>query len=87
MLSTEKVKSTASEDSTTEVASKSQESTPETPKQKLLELIGNMKVEVSYRKKLQQLKTREVKNQATDKLEGTDGEGAVLQRTTEDIKR
>ncbi|XP_064908631.1 small ribosomal subunit protein mS31 [Columba livia] len=87
VLSTEKVKSTASEDSTTEVASKSQEGTPETPKQKLLDLIGNMKVEVSYRKKLQQLKTREVKNQVTDKLEGTDGEGAVLQRTTEDIKR
>ncbi|NWQ82997.1 RT31 protein, partial [Columbina picui] len=87
VLSTEKVKSTASEDSTTEVASKSQEGTAETPKQKLLDLIGNMKVEVSYRKKLQQLKTREVKNQDTDKLEGTDGEGTVIQRTTEDIKR
>ncbi|XP_065514370.1 small ribosomal subunit protein mS31 [Caloenas nicobarica] len=87
VLSTEKVKPTLSEDSTTEVASKSQEGTAETPKQKLLDLIGNMKVEVSYRKKLQQLKTREVKNQATDKLEGMDGEGAVLQRTTEDIKR
>ncbi|XP_010081600.1 PREDICTED: 28S ribosomal protein S31, mitochondrial [Pterocles gutturalis] len=46
-----------------------------------------MKVEVSYRKKLQQLKTREIKKQAKNKLEGLDSEGATLQRTTEDIQR
>ncbi|KAK4831353.1 hypothetical protein QYF61_017484 [Mycteria americana] len=87
VLSTEKDGSTASKDSTTEVASKSQGSTAETPKQKLLDLIGNMKVEVSYRKKLQQLKTREIKKQATNKLEGPDSEGSVLQKTTEDVQR
>ncbi|KAM7128505.1 small ribosomal subunit protein mS31 isoform 2-T2 [Ciconia maguari] len=86
MLSTEKDGSTASKDSTTEVASKSQGSTAETPKQKLLDLIGNMKVEVSYRKKLQQLKTHEIKKQATNKLEGPDSEGSVLQKTT-DVQR
>ncbi|XP_074995821.1 small ribosomal subunit protein mS31 [Calonectris borealis] len=87
MLSTEKDESTASKASTTEVASKSQEGRAETPKQKLLDIIGNMKVEVSYRKKLQQLKTREVKKQATDKLEGPDSEGSMLQKTTEDAQR
>ncbi|NWU66188.1 RT31 protein, partial [Pterocles burchelli] len=87
VLSSEKDQSTASKDSTTEVASKSQEGTAETPKQKLLDIIGNMKVEVSYRKKLQQLKTREVKKQAKSKLEGLDSEGVTLQRTTEDIQR
>ncbi|KAM6140022.1 small ribosomal subunit protein mS31 [Pterocles gutturalis] len=87
VLSSERDESTASKDSTTEVASKSQEGTAETPKQKLLDIIGNMKVEVSYRKKLQQLKTREIKKQAKNKLEGLDSEGATLQRTTEDIQR
>ncbi|NXQ91038.1 RT31 protein, partial [Nyctibius grandis] len=83
----EKDESTASKDSTTEAATKSREGTAETPKQKLLDLIGNMKVEVSYRKKLQELKTREIKNQATNKLEGPDSEGGMLQKTTEDTQR
>ncbi|XP_068251367.1 small ribosomal subunit protein mS31 isoform X2 [Nyctibius grandis] len=87
LLSTEKDESTASKDSTTEAATKSREGTAETPKQKLLDLIGNMKVEVSYRKKLQELKTREIKNQATNKLEGPDSEGGMLQKTTEDTQR
>ncbi|NXC74955.1 RT31 protein, partial [Anhinga anhinga] len=87
VLSTEKDESTASKDSATEVASKSQEATAETPKQKLLDLIGNMRVEVSYRKKLQQLKTREIKKQATNKLEGPDSESSMLQQTTEDTQR
>ncbi|KAF1506394.1 28S ribosomal protein S31, mitochondrial, partial [Megadyptes antipodes antipodes] len=87
VLSTKKDESTASKDSTTEVASKSRESTAETPKQKLLDIIGNMKVEVSYRKKLQQLKTREIKKQATNKLEGPDSKGSMLQKTTEDTQR
>ncbi|NXE12913.1 RT31 protein, partial [Lophotis ruficrista] len=87
VLSTEKDKSTASKDGTTEVASKSQESTAETPKQKLLDIIGNMKVEVSYRNKLRQLKTREVKKEAVNKLEGLDREGATLQKATEGIHR
>ncbi|KAF1477908.1 28S ribosomal protein S31, mitochondrial, partial [Eudyptula minor novaehollandiae] len=87
VLSTKKDESTASKDSTTEASSKSQESTAETPKQKLLDIIGNMKVEVSYRKKLQQLKTREIKKQATNKLEGPDGKGSMLQKTTEDTQR
>ncbi|NWX47816.1 RT31 protein, partial [Steatornis caripensis] len=87
MLSTEKDESTASKDSTTEVASKSQEGTAETSKQKLLDIIGNMKVEVSYRKKLQQLKTRETKKRATDEVEGLDSEGGMLQKTTEDSQR
>ncbi|NWI22976.1 RT31 protein, partial [Sula dactylatra] len=82
----EKDGSTASK-STTEVASKSREDTAETPKQKLLDLIGNMKVEVSYRKKLQELKTREIKKQATNKLEGPDSEGSTLQQATEDTQR
>ncbi|NXL33422.1 RT31 protein, partial [Glaucidium brasilianum] len=82
VLSTENDKSTSSKDSTTDVASKSQEGTAETPKQKLLDIIGNMTVEVSYRKKLKQLKTREI----TNTLEGPDSEHTVLQRTTEDVR-
>ncbi|NXK93106.1 RT31 protein, partial [Formicarius rufipectus] len=78
-------KSTASKDSTTEGASKRQEGTAGTPKQKLLEIIGNMKVEVSYRKKLQELKASESKKQAMNRLEGPNGEGP--QRTTEDLQR
>ncbi|NXO59937.1 RT31 protein, partial [Aramus guarauna] len=83
----EKDESTASKDSTTEAAPQSQEDRAETPKQKLLDIIGNMKVEVSYKKKLQQLKTREIKKQATNKLEGLDSEGSTLQKTTEDTQR
>uniref|UniRef100_A0A663MA18 Small ribosomal subunit protein mS31 n=1 Tax=Athene cunicularia TaxID=194338 RepID=A0A663MA18_ATHCN len=72
VLSTENDKSTSSKDSTTEVASKSQEGTAKAPKQKLLDIIGNMTVEVSYRTKLKQLKTREIKKEATNVLEGPD---------------
>ncbi|XP_074769818.1 small ribosomal subunit protein mS31 isoform X1 [Athene noctua] len=86
VLSTENNKSTSSKDSTTEVASKSQEGTAKAPKQKLLDIIGNMTVEVSYRTKLKQLKTREIKKEATNMLEGPDSERTVLQRTTEDIQ-
>ncbi|NWW85680.1 RT31 protein, partial [Rhynochetos jubatus] len=87
VLSTEESKSAATKDSTTEVASKSREGTAETPKQKLLDIIGNMKVEVSYRKKLQELKTREIKKQAMNKLEGPGSEGTTLQRPTGDVQR
>ncbi|XP_030903581.1 small ribosomal subunit protein mS31 isoform X1 [Melopsittacus undulatus] len=87
VLSTEKDKSTPSKDSTTEEASKSKEDAAETPKKKLLDIIGNMKVEVSYRRKLQQLKAQEMKKQAINKLENPDSEGAVLQRTREGIQR
>ncbi|NXU80752.1 RT31 protein, partial [Oreotrochilus melanogaster] len=83
----EKDESAASKGSTTEVSSKSQEGTSEKPKQKLLDIIGNMKVEVSYRNKLQQLKTRDIKKQDTNKLEGPESEGSVLQKTTEDTQR
>ncbi|XP_074715873.1 small ribosomal subunit protein mS31 isoform X1 [Strix uralensis] len=86
MLSTENDKSTASKDSTTEVASKSQKGTAEAPKQKLLDIIGSMTVEVSYREKLKQLKTREIKKEATNTLEGLDSEHTMLQRTTEDVQ-
>ncbi|NXS09625.1 RT31 protein, partial [Neodrepanis coruscans] len=85
LLSTEKDASAASKDNTTEGASKRQEGTAETPKQKLLDIIGNMKVEVSYRKKLQQLKASEKKKQATNRPDGLDSEGP--QRTTGDIQR
>ncbi|NXE87761.1 RT31 protein, partial [Menura novaehollandiae] len=87
VVSTNKDKSPASKDSTTEGASKRHEDGAETPKQKLLDIIGDMKVEVSYRKKLQQLKTSENKNQAVNKLAGTDSEASVPQGTTEDIQR
>ncbi|NXK22524.1 RT31 protein, partial [Arenaria interpres] len=83
----EKDEATPSKDSTTKVASKSQGSTAETPKQKLLDIIGDMKVEVSYRKKLQQLKAHENKKQATNKLEGPNSEGTMLQKAKEDIQR
>ncbi|NXN93622.1 RT31 protein, partial [Rhinopomastus cyanomelas] len=79
----EKDESNASKGNTAQVASKRREGTEKTPKQKLLELIGNMNVEVSYRKKLQQLKTREAKKEDTNKLEGPNSGG----RTTEDIQR
>ncbi|NXY13078.1 RT31 protein, partial [Atrichornis clamosus] len=86
VLSTDKDKSPASKDDATEGASKRQEDGAETPKQKLLDIIGDMKVEVSYRKKLQ-LKASEHKNQAMNKLEDVDSEGSVPQGTTEDIQR
>uniref|UniRef100_A0A8B9EV73 Small ribosomal subunit protein mS31 n=1 Tax=Anser cygnoides TaxID=8845 RepID=A0A8B9EV73_ANSCY len=54
-------KSTTSPGSTTEVASKSPDGAAETPKQKLLNIIGNMKVEVTSKKKFQQLKTHAIK--------------------------
>ncbi|XP_030324810.1 28S ribosomal protein S31, mitochondrial isoform X1 [Calypte anna] len=87
VLPAEKDESAASKGSTTEVSSKSQEGTSEKPKQKLLDIIGNMKVEVSYRNKLQQLKTRDVKKQDTNKLESPESEGSVLQKTTEGTQR
>ncbi|XP_061209153.1 small ribosomal subunit protein mS31 [Neopsephotus bourkii] len=87
VLSTEKDKSTPAKDSTTEEASQSKEDAAETPKKKLLDIIGNMKVEVSYRRKLQQLKAQEMKKQAINELESPDSEGAVLQRTREGIQR
>ncbi|NXU09095.1 RT31 protein, partial [Pardalotus punctatus] len=87
VLSTDKDKSAASKDSTTEGASKKKEDGAETPKQQLLDIIGNMKVEVSYRKKLQQLKASENKKQAMSKLEGLDSAGSVPQGTTEDTQR
>lgn len=87
MLSKDKDKSSASKDSTPEGAAKRPEDGAETPKQKLLDIIGNMKVEVSYRKKLQQLKASENKKQAMNKLEGLDSEGLVPQGITEDTQR
>ncbi|XP_071594407.1 small ribosomal subunit protein mS31 [Heliangelus exortis] len=87
VLPAEKDESAASKGSTTEVSSKSQEGTSEKPKQKLLDIIGNMKVEVSYRNKLQQIKARDIKKQDTNKLEGPGNEGSVLQETTEDTQR
>ncbi|NXR81006.1 RT31 protein, partial [Pycnonotus jocosus] len=76
----------ASKDSTPEGAAKRQDGA-ETPKQQLLDIIGNMKVEVSYRKKLQQLKASENKKRAMNKLEGPDNEGSVPQGITEDTQR
>ncbi|NWV52587.1 RT31 protein, partial [Daphoenositta chrysoptera] len=81
-----KDKSTASKDSTPEGASKRQQDGAETPKQQLLDIIGTMKVEVSYRKKLQQLKAREGKKQTLNKIEGSDSEGSVPQGATEDTQ-
>ncbi|NWR14698.1 RT31 protein, partial [Emberiza fucata] len=83
VLSKDKDKSAASKDSTPEGAAKRQEDGAETAKQQLLDIIGNMKVEVSYRKKLQQLKASEKKKQAMNKLEGPDSEGSVPQGITE----
>ncbi|XP_064501853.1 small ribosomal subunit protein mS31 [Pseudopipra pipra] len=85
VLSAEKDECTTSKGSTTEGASKRQKGTAETPKQKLLDIIGNMKVEVSYRKKLQELKASENKKQAMNRLEGPDSESP--QRTAEGIQR
>ncbi|NXE35967.1 RT31 protein, partial [Ptilorrhoa leucosticta] len=87
LLSTDKDKSAATKDSTHEGASKRQEDGAETPKQQLLDIIGNMKVEVSYRNKLQQLKASESQKQAMNKLEGPDSEGFVPQGTTEETQR
>ncbi|NXU34179.1 RT31 protein, partial [Drymodes brunneopygia] len=87
VLSVDEDKSAAFKDSTPGGAAKRQEGGAETPKQQLLDIIGNMKVEVSYRKKLQQLKARENRKQAMNKLEGPDSEGSVPQGTTEDTQR
>ncbi|NXI20943.1 RT31 protein, partial [Sterrhoptilus dennistouni] len=86
-LSKDKDKSAASKDSSPEGAAKRQEDGAETPKQKLLDVIGGMKVEVSYRKKLQQLKASENKKQAMNRLEGPDSEGSVPRGITEDTQR
>lgn len=86
VLSNDKDESTASKVSSTEMASKGRKGTAETPKQKLLDIIGDMRVEVSYRKKLQQLKTRDIKKQDANNLKGLDSEGTPLQRTAEDIQ-
>ncbi|NWS47622.1 RT31 protein, partial [Probosciger aterrimus] len=83
----EKDTATPSKDSTTEEASKSKEVAAEASKKQLLDIISNMKVEVSYRKKLQQLKAQEMKKQAIKKLESPDSAGAVLQRTRGGIQR
>ncbi|XP_005037989.2 PREDICTED: 28S ribosomal protein S31, mitochondrial [Ficedula albicollis] len=87
VLSKDKDKSAASKDSTHEGVAKKQEDGAETPKQKLLDIIGNMKVEVTYRKKLQQLKASESKKQAMKQLEGLDSEGSVPQGIAEDTQR
>ncbi|KAM9203121.1 small ribosomal subunit protein mS31 [Mergus octosetaceus] len=87
VLSTEKDKLTTSTDSTTEVASKSPEGAAQTPKQKLLNIIGDMKVEVTSKKKFQQLNTQEIKKQATDKLEGLDSKSSMFQGAAEDTQR
>ncbi|NXT07433.1 RT31 protein, partial [Prunella fulvescens] len=86
VLSKDKDKSAASKDSPPEGAAKRQEDGAETPKEQLLNIIGDMKVEVTYRKKLQQLKARENKKQAVNELEGPDSEGSVPQGLTEDTK-
>ncbi|NWR98088.1 RT31 protein, partial [Motacilla alba] len=84
----DKDKSAPSKDSTPEGAAERQADGAETPKQQLLDIIGNMKVEVSYRKKLQQLKASENKKQAVNKLEAPpDSEGSVPQGITEDTQR
>ncbi|NXB84343.1 RT31 protein, partial [Vidua chalybeata] len=87
VLSKDKDKSAASKDSTPEGAAKRQEDGAETAKQQLLDIIGNMKVEVSYRKKLQQLKASENKKQAVNKLEGPDSESSMRQGITENTQR
>ncbi|XP_030090294.2 28S ribosomal protein S31, mitochondrial isoform X1 [Serinus canaria] len=87
VLSKDKDKSATTKDSTPEGAAKRQADGADTPKQQLLDIIGNMKVEVSYRKKLQQLKTSENKKQAVNKLEGLDSEGSVPQGITGDTQR
>ncbi|NWZ80061.1 RT31 protein, partial [Poecile atricapillus] len=87
VLSKDKDTSAASKESTPEGAAKRQEERAGTPKQHLLDIIGNMKVEVSYRKKLQQLKASESKKQAMNELEGLDSEGSVPQGITEDTQR
>ncbi|XP_005516388.2 PREDICTED: 28S ribosomal protein S31, mitochondrial [Pseudopodoces humilis] len=86
VLSKDKDTSVASKESTPEGAAKRQDGVG-TPKQQLLDIIGNMKVEVSYRKKLQQLKASESKKQAMNELEGLDSEGSVPQGITEDAQR
>ncbi|XP_048823815.1 28S ribosomal protein S31, mitochondrial [Lagopus muta] len=85
VLSTTKDESTASTDSTTKAASK--EGAAETPKQKLLKIIGDMKVEVTTKRKLQELKEQEIKKQATNKQEGLDSESGTFQNTAEDVQR
>ncbi|NXG27234.1 RT31 protein, partial [Dromaius novaehollandiae] len=87
VLSTKEDGSTASTDSTTKMASKSQEDSAETPKQKLLNIIGNMKVEVSSKKKFRQLKTHETKKQAMNELEGLDSKSSTFPKATKDIQR
>ncbi|XP_015707383.1 28S ribosomal protein S31, mitochondrial isoform X2 [Coturnix japonica] len=62
-------------DSATKATSK--EGAEETPKQKLLKIIGNMKVELTTKRKFQQLKEQEIKKQAANKQEGPDSESST----------
>eukprot|EP00076_Gallus_gallus_P047216 XP_417081.3 28S ribosomal protein S31, mitochondrial isoform X2 [Gallus gallus] len=85
VLSATEDEPTAPTDSTTKVASK--EGAAETPKQKLLKMIGDMKVEVTTKRKFQQLKEQEIKKQATNKQEGLHGGSSTFQNSTEDVQR
>lgn len=85
VLSATEDEPTAPADSTTKVASK--EGAAETPKQKLLKMIGDMKVEVTTKRKFQQLKEQEIKKQATNKQEGLHGGSSTFQNSTEDVQR
>ncbi|NWI17193.1 RT31 protein, partial [Crypturellus soui] len=87
VLSTKEDGSTPSAASTTKTASKSQKDSAETPKQKLLNLIGNMKVEVSSMKKFQQLKKRETNKQSATHREGLGSRSSALPKAAEDFQR
>uniref|UniRef100_A0A8C6ZBU9 Small ribosomal subunit protein mS31 n=1 Tax=Nothoprocta perdicaria TaxID=30464 RepID=A0A8C6ZBU9_NOTPE len=70
VLSTKEDGPTPSAGSPPKTTPESQEDSAETPKQKLLNLIGNMKVEVSSMKKFQQLRKRETNRQTETQREG-----------------
>ncbi|NXA33845.1 RT31 protein, partial [Eudromia elegans] len=87
VLSTKEDGSTPSADSTTKEASKSQKDSAETPKKKLLSLIGDMKVEVSSMRKFQQLNKPDTNKQTGTQREGLRGRSGALPKATEDARR
>ncbi|CAM2096049.1 small ribosomal subunit protein mS31 [Caretta caretta] len=79
--------SATSTDSSAEKASENQEkTTPGNAKKNLLNIISEMKVELSSKKKFQILKTRKTKEQTNDQPESMESASSMFQKATADSK-
>lgn len=79
--------SATSTDSSAEKASENQEkTTPGNAKKNLLNIISEMKVELSSKKKFQILKTLKTKEQTKDQPESMESASSMFQKATADSK-